>query len=298
MSSTSVSQQYSAFLTAAEASYTDLKSALRKLKIRSELLRYSTGLLSWLASVSLLLIGWFLLGGILELPVVLRVPITAIWVGCAVWAGYVFVVRTLIKHTSIEQMAFHVEQRHPELQDRLISSLQLWPELPENKYGYSTNFIARVVEEASDALLRIDRSEVLAGEERHFKRAGLAMIGVLLPLFIIIALFPATFGDSLYAFVHPFEGIGYTVPIEITSVVPGDCTLQPGDDVDISVDVTGPALPTALLYHRTEKGKWRTMSLSGKEESADDEKSPQPPFQRGGKGVVPPFQRGDEEGEY
>jgi hypothetical protein len=275
MSDISISQQYSAQLAAAEVSYIDLRSALRKLKMRSQILRYSGGLLSWLASVSVLLLGWFLLGGVLRLVpayagMALRVPITVIWAGCAIWTGYVFIFKTLIKRTSIERMAFRIEQCYPELQDRLISSLQLWPELPENKYGYSTDFIARVVGEAHASLGKIDMSRVLADDLRRFKRAGLAMIGAFLPLAIIIAFFSATFWDSLYAFVHPFEG-GQPVPVEITRVIPGDCTLQPGDSVDISADVTGPAPPSALLYHRTGKGEWRTMSLEQRAKSKEQE---------------------------
>ena len=290
MSDTIAYRQYHDRLTAAEASYTDLKSALRRLKIRSELLRYSAGLLSWLASISLLLMGWFLLGGVFRLPVILRASITAIWAGCAIWTGYVFIVKALIKRTSVERMAFRIERYYPELQDRLISSLQLWPELPENKYGYSVDFIARVVEEARVSLDGIDRSEVLAGDLRKFKRAGLAMIGVLLPLVIIIVLFPATFGDSLYAFAHPFmRTSGELIPVEIARVIPGDCTVQPGDDVEISAHVTGPAPSVALLHYRVEpgsrrvptgtgqgarapgRGEWRTMPLSEAREGVANE---------------------------
>ena len=272
MSSTSIPQQYPDQPTNSVDSYTALKSALGKLKVRSQLLEYSGGLLLWLASVSLLLLAWLPLGGVLRLPIIVRVPVIAIWIGCAIWAGYVFVVKTLMKHTSVERMAFRLEQHYPELQDRIISSLQLWPELSENKYGYSKGFIARVVDEAHSALNKIDRSKVLTDDLRKLKRAGLGMIGAVLPLIILIALFPATFGDSLYAFVHPFEGSGPGIPILITSVVPGDYKLPHGDDLDISADVTGPAPPAAVLHHKTGKGEWRTMSLIGKEEGKDDAK--------------------------
>ena len=63
MSSASISQQHNDQATSAKASYTDLSSTLRKLKARSELLRYSGGLLSWLGAVLLLLMGLSLLAG-------------------------------------------------------------------------------------------------------------------------------------------------------------------------------------------------------------------------------------------
>ena len=265
MSSSSISQQYS---DQAATSYTDLRSTLRKLKTRSELLRYSGGLLSWLGAISLLLLGLALLGGMLQLPAAVRVSMIVILVGCAIWAGYAFIVRAILRRTSIERIAFKIEQSHPELQDRLISSLQLWPELSENKYGYATDFIARVVEEAGASLSKIDTSEVLTNDRKEFKR-GIVMMAALLPLIISIAFYPSTWRDSLYTFVHPFEGGEQPIPIEITHVTPGDHTLELGENVDIIADVTGPAPPTALLYHRTGEEEWGAISMHGVEKDAD-----------------------------
>ncbi len=272
MSTTSISEQYSHESMPGEASYKHIRSTLRKLKVRSDLLKYSGGLLLWLASFSLLMMGWLLLGGVLRLPVALRAPIILIWVGCAVWAVYVFIIKALIKRTSIELIAFRLEQRYPELQDRLISSLQLWPELPENKYGYAVSFIVRLVEETSILLDKIDRSILLADDLRKLKHASLAIACTLLPLVIMIALFPATFSDSLHAFVHPFEGNGQLNPVEIAKVIPGDCKILHGDSVDVSADVKGPAPSEAALYYKVEAGKWHSMTLSKTQEAGDEAK--------------------------
>ena len=267
---TSIPEQYSHESVPAEASYNYIRSTLRKLKVRSDLLKYSGGLLLWLASISLLMMGWLLLGGVLRLPVALRAPIILIWAGCAVWAGYVFIFKALIKRTSIELIAFRLEQRYPELQDRLISSLQLWPELPENKYGYAVGFIVRLVEEASVLLDKVDRSTLLGDELRKFKRASFAIACTFLPLVIMIALFPATFSDSLHAFAHPFERNEQLNPVEITRVSPGDCKILHGDSVDISADVKGPAPLEAALYYRAEAGKWHSMTLNRSEAHPDE----------------------------
>jgi hypothetical protein len=266
----SISKQYSHESMPGEASYNHIRSTLRKLKARSDLLKYSGGLLLWLASISLLMIGWLLLGGVLHLPVALRAPTILIWAGCAVWAGYVFIFKALIKRTSVELIAFRLEQRYPELQDRLISSLQLWSELPENKYGYAVSFIVRLVEEAGVLLDKVDRSTLLADDLRKFKRAGFAIACTFLPLVIIIALFPATFSDSLHTFAHPFERNEQLNPIVITGVIPGDCKILHGDSVDISADVKGPAPPEAALYYKAEAGEWHTMTLNKTQEAGGE----------------------------
>ena len=268
MSDSSISQHYPDQPITSEAAYTSLKSTIGKLKTRSELLRYSGGMLSWLASVSILLMGLALLGGMLPLPTIARVSMIVILIGCAIWAGYAFIVRAIVRRTSIERMAFRIEQVHPELQDRLISSLQLWPELSENKYGYSTDFIARLVEEAGASLGKIDTSKVLENDRKEFKR-GIGMMAALLPFIIGIALYPTTFRDSLYTFVHPFSGGEQPVPIEIAHVAPGDHTLELGGDVDIIADVTGPVPPTALFHHRTGAEEWGVISMRGAEKDAD-----------------------------
>jgi len=270
MSDIGISQQYPDYSSAPVDSYNSLKSALGKLKIRSQLHSYAGGLAAWIASMSLLLIGWFLLGGVFRLPPALRVPLILIWIAGAVWVGYRFIFKTLVRRTSIQQMAFRIEQCHPEMQDRLISSLQLWPELQEDKYGYSKDFIVRVVEEASESMGKIDRSKVLANDRKKSRRAGIIMAGTLLPLIALIALYPATFANSINTFVHPLEGGSQPITIEITRVLPGDHSLQPGGSVDISAEATGPAPPDAVLHHKTENGKWSTISLQGRETTEGD----------------------------
>ena len=268
MSSIGISRQNTE--TVAETSYAALKSALRKLKMRSDLLRYSGGLLSWLGAVLILLTGLALLGGMLPLPGAVRVSLILVLLIGAIWAGYIFIVKVIMERTSVEGMAFRIEQNHPDMQDRLISSLQLWPELAENRYGYSTKFIARVVEEASASLHKIDRTKALAEDLKKFKR-GILMIAALLPFMVIMAISPSTFRDSFHAFVHPLAGGKQPVPVEIMRVAPGNHKLPLGGSVDIIADVTGPVPPTARLNYSTGTSEGY-ITMGGEEKDEDDVK--------------------------
>ena len=75
MSDIGISQQYPNYSSASVDSYNGLKSELGKLKVRSQLHRYVGGLASWLATISLLMMGCLLFGGEIRLPVLLRVPL-------------------------------------------------------------------------------------------------------------------------------------------------------------------------------------------------------------------------------
>jgi hypothetical protein len=99
--------------------YTGIKTVLRNLKLKSQQLRYTGALMLWIASLSILMIGWFILGGMLKLPVEIRIPAIILWVGAAIWAAYFFILKTIIKKMSIESIAFRIEQCYPENQDQI-----------------------------------------------------------------------------------------------------------------------------------------------------------------------------------
>jgi len=265
MSSADISKNYSYSITDAETSYKNLCSTIKNLNNRSQQLRYSSALFLWLASISLLLIGWLLLGGVLNLPVFLRLPLIIIWLGCAIWTGYLFVFKALTKHASMAKMAFRLENYYPDIQDRLISSLQLWPELQENKYGYSHDFIAKTIQEAHESLNRIDKKAVIQDDLKKFKSSVLALTGLILPLVVLIAIFPSVFMSSMHTFAHPFAGEVQGIPVEIAGVTPGNHRTTPGESVDFTAEATGTIKAEAILNYRAENMEWKSRLLSKRE---------------------------------
>ena len=261
MSDITVSERYFPHPENAESSYNHLRSEVDKLRLKSRFLICLNSLLLWLASLLVLVILWFVFGGILHLPRLLRGTLMIIWSICILWSFYAFFLKTLIKKLSIEQMAFRIEQYNPELQDRLISSLQLWRKMPENKYKYSENLLRMVVEEARMLFDRIDKSKVLSDDVRKLRRSGFAFIISLVPVVALIAFFPMTFNRSLNAFTHPFQSDQLLTSVEISKVIPGDVTIQPGEGVEITAEVKGSATGDALLHFKSENAEWQTTTL-------------------------------------
>ena len=252
--------------------YEGIRSYLDSLKSRTQQLRFSKALMLWFASISVLTIALFFLSWIFRLPAGLRVPLLIIWVGVVILAGYILVFKTLARKISPESIALRIEECYPESQDRLISSIQLWSELNESKYGYSSDFIKKIIQEAHSFLSKIDKKRILSNDLREFRRAGFVFITTIIPLILIIAFFPSAFSNSIYAFTHPFERESLLNPIRITGVSPGNLTLSPGDSVDIIANVTGEFPEVATLHYKTQRGDWEIINLLGKDESVGEVK--------------------------
>lgn len=251
-----MSEQYNS----TEVSYKNLRTEINKLRLKYQLTTGLNGLMLWITSLILLFIAWFFLGGMLNLPATLRIIGVASWLICIVVFGYLYLARSLIKRINIEQMAFKIEQIYPELQDRLISSLQLWKLLSNNIYGYSENFIRMIINESHSFLNKIDKSKVLSENIGKLKRSTLIMLLSFIPVVILITIFPSTFNNSINAFMNPIESAKLLNHVEIKKVIPGDCIIQPGDNVEIKVELTGNPQSEPKLYYRSEKIEWVMMT--------------------------------------
>jgi len=267
MSDVTISERYFPRPENAESSYNHLRSEVEKLRLKSRFLTCLNGLLLWFATLLVLMTLWFVFGGILHLPRILRGTLMIIWSICALWSFYVLFFKALIKRLSLDQMAFKIEQHNPEMQDRLISSLQLWREMPENRYEYSENLLRMLVEEARTLFDSIDKSKVLSDSMKKLRRSGLAFVFSLIPIIALILFLPIIFNRSLNAFTHPFQSDQLLVSVEFVKVTPGDVTIQPGEGVDITVEVKGAAPDNAILHFKSEKADWQTINIQRRDSS-------------------------------
>ncbi len=264
MSDSTLSQKYIPRLENAERSYNALKSEVSKLRGKSRSLGIINGFMLWLSVLSVLAILWFAVGGFFHPPAILRGILMILWSLGIIVSGYFFFIRALLKRMSLEQMAYRIEQRFPELQDRLISSIQLWKKMSENKYGYSENLIRMVIEEAKGIFDKLDKSVILSDETKKLRHSAIRLLVVLIPLIILIASFPAVFDRSIQAFINPFAEDRLLVSVEISGVAPGNITIQPMQDVDIAAEVKGTAPEEAILHIKSGESEWQIMTLKRK----------------------------------
>lgn len=262
MSDITIPQGYIPNPQNADDSYNILKAEVEKIKRKSRLLTILDGFILWLISLSILAILWFFIGGILHPSAIFRGITMILFIFLIIFSGYFFFIRTLIKKITIERMAYKIEQCFPELQDRLISSLQLWRKISENKYGYSENLIRMVVEEARAIFARLDKSRLFFDEGKKLKRSLILLTASLVLLIILIAVFPAIFGRSVQAFMNPFEEEKFLTSVEISKVSPGNITIQPRDEIEITAEVKGNAPEDAILYIKSNEDDWQKMTLN------------------------------------
>ena len=203
--------------TTCDASYQTIVARLKKLGIQWKLVMLVSGILTWIAYLALILGVELMLDSLLSLPRILRMAMVVIWIGCAVWFGYMYIFKRIRRDTSQERVAAYIEHSYPGMENRLISSIQLWPEIDKSKYGYSVSFIEKLVQQAYNSLSDVESKRVLATDLQNLKKSGLIILASMVILTTSLFIFPGSIGN----FVQAFAAIPKT-PVEILTVRPSE----------------------------------------------------------------------------
>ena len=243
-------------------SYQTITSKLKKLRIQWKSIMISSGIFMWVAYLALLLVFELTLDSLLPIPRLLRLAMVIIWVGCAFWLGYSYIVKRILRNTSDERIALYIEKSYPELENRLISAIQIYPELTDNNYGYPTSLIEKVIQQAYQFLENIEVKRILQIDLLQLKKSGLAALGSAM-IFLITAIwiFPGALGNFVQAFTHIPQTASEILKAGIYDVKPGDYQAKSGEDVKISARVTGTMGQPVHLYYRLGKGEFRQMEM-------------------------------------
>jgi hypothetical protein len=169
-----------------------------------------------------------------------------------------FCIRPMVYKSSLEELALKVEDRFPELQNRLIAALQLSRHLKENPEGYSTDLIEEVIHQADSVSSRLDLKQIM--DKTPIRRMG-RMAVTLATLWLIFGLlFPLGFKTSLYVFSHPLTE--FSPPPEFSFIIsPGNGQAVKFSDVRIKIDVEGEKPSSVDLFWRNEGADWNKEKL-------------------------------------
>ncbi len=168
--------------------------------------------------------------------------ILAAWAAVMLGATVIWVIRPLMIRPGTVQMARLLESRVQGLHNGLTNSvllaraddLQASPWLPQIFDEIHQTMSTMPV---GDAVKMSDLNPVAF-------RSGL----VLLPLVIVVMLFPRPFTHGWQQLFHPALFIPKTGSMVITKVLPGDVTLVAGQPLEINATATGPQTPEAQLF--------------------------------------------------
>jgi len=247
-------------------SYQTIVSKLKKLRIQWKFMMIVSGVFTWIAYLALLLAFELTLDSLLPIPRLLRIAMVIIWGGCVFWFGYFYIIKRILRDTSNERMALYIEKSYPELENRLISAIQIYPELMENDYGYSPSSIEKVIQQTHQFLSNIEAKRILKIDLLRLKKSGLAALSSAM-IFLIIAIW--IFPNALGYFVSVAADIPQTaseiLKVNISDVKPGDYKAKSGEDVKISASVTGTMGEAVNLHYRNEGGEFRHAEMSQSE---------------------------------
>ena len=165
----------------------------------------------------------------------------------AVW----FLVIPLAHTITLAGIARSIEKRHPELQERLSSAVELLTsdDIPEIRG--SEVLIAALAEEASrDAIHVQPRMEIPLRKARPFM---LAAVGVLLILGALWTVFPAVMARLFTRAVAPFMNLP-NISADMLTIEPGDIVLPEGKRMEVQVTVANDAVKRCSLRRRMPDG--------------------------------------------
>ena len=255
-------------------------------------LTFSEGLLKCIGMLTLVMVGALVILNISfqirQIPFLLWVRIGILLLSIAV-AIYI-VVRSLIiplsKRFTDAAVASRLEstQGQSELasENRILSAVQLWKNLTNNRLGYASEFIEHLIIQTDQDMEHIQQGQVFQTEFRKIKRsAGVAVAGVGL-LLITHFLLPNAFNG----FAATFQTLPQTLPdsqgnlkkvIQITEIQPGNTQVERGTDVNVAAKVSGHIGAPVTLYYRigdgnthAPAGEWQSMPMR----RASDQQTP------------------------
>jgi len=185
-----------------------------------------------------------------------RFALACLLVGIVIAAGLKWVVRRMLEDHREDFFAALVEDRYPELGNRLINGLQLGR---GTDYG-SPRLIEAIVVDAVSAASDLDLDDCV--DSQPVRRAGWLASGVITVL-VIYALATPRFGNGLSRLLLPFASIDPYTATQIVedSIRPGSSRVPEGVSIPIEVRVQGDIPATAKLWRRASGGEWQPAAM-------------------------------------
>ena len=248
--------------TNTEQTYQEIINRLHSLRKQWRLLLFSYSLLRWSGTIALALASAFIIDQILPLPRLFRMGLVLLWLGIGVYAAFRYLIQPVFQKLTNARVAAYVENHYPGFENRILSAVQLKPEMENNRFGYGLGFIEKLIEGTHQLMDEIESRKVFSREFMKLKRyGGFALIAFVL-LFITLFAFPSAAKDFAQAFNELPKTPQDILVVQIAEVQPGNVRIKSGTDVTIAAKVTGHFGAPVHLYYRVGGGGETTASAS------------------------------------
>ncbi|MDB4354056.1 hypothetical protein N9Z02_02015 [Akkermansiaceae bacterium] len=234
-----------------------LRRRIRRVQLSRGLLRVATVLLGGMLLIAALdFIFAPLASGI-------RLALFVLWLGAVAWTAFDKLLRPLGKSISDIQLARWLERRHPEVQERISTSL----ELAGSAEGISPQLLEELsVEAASDLSLLDPKEEVSNKRVRRSIWPLASLAGVIV---LLLAIFPQQMSRLLARAVVPFSDMGNADGFRFL-FDPGDVEVIEGDEIVLNFSYKGSLAEPLTLFTKTEEGELLSETLKPVKSDGDE----------------------------
>ena len=245
-----------------EQSYQEITNRLHALRRQWRLLIFSHSLFRWLSIFVLALAFGLIIDQILPLPRLFRMGLVLLWLGIGVYAAFRYLIQPVFQKLTNARVAAYVENQYPGFENRILSAVQLKPEMENNRFGYALGFIEKLIEGTHQLMDEIESRKVFSREFMKLKRYGGFALTAFALLFITLFIFPSAAKDFAQAFDELPKTPQDILIVQIDEIQPGNLRIQSGADVTITAKVTGHFGAPVHLYYRVGDGGEAVASAS------------------------------------
>lgn len=232
-----------------------------------------------LISVLALLSTFVLICFQFSLPYILRISIVTLSTILVIYLTIRLLILPSFRKLTYENVAAYLEKTYTNIENRILSAVQLKPVLENNKFGYAREFVELLITQTYNDIENIKSSKIFGNEFSKIKRNA-GFMGISLGIFLLSYFFLPT---SLKGITQTFESIPKTAQngftIQIDDVQPGDIQIKQNDDVKITASVSGHLdAPVNIFYQvahtnsnaeednletpSTDINEWQPLSMS------------------------------------
>ncbi|MBK7140506.1 MAG: hypothetical protein IPH75_00325 [bacterium] len=234
----------------------NLLDKLRAVLLKQRIIMFIAGLVVTGTVLALTWLGLSLIAQFAVLPVWLKLSLLAVSAGVTI---FFFTRHALVKlfEGSIDHVAVALEQKHPDLQGRLIAAVQF--ARMQKDPGYSSELIEMTEQQAMEraGLMRLDEVVSYYPVVRTGRYlAGAAILGLLL-----LFLFPGFFSYSYEVYSNPTTEIA---PPLAYKVLPNPASREwvKYQDITIGAAILGARIPDqAVIHYRLADGSWQSSEV-------------------------------------
>ena len=247
--------------------YKNFQTIITKLKSIRRQWRYLTlseAIIRWLGYLAFTITTVLLL---FQLPLnnVIRNTIFVVSIGFAIYLTIRILIPPITRSLTFSRVAAFLEQAYPNIENRILSSVQLQQTLDENRFGYGLEFVERLISQTQDDISKIESKQVFRNDFSRIKRTTLIAFSGITLLLLTNMLIPS----SLKEYTHTFKSIpktpseGFAAKIEFVS--PGNIQVKGGESVNITAKVSGHLdAPVSIYYRLAELNEGETTVINTK----------------------------------